>query len=241
MRERKIFFLPIGAKFPYPNIELTAFEYKRLAYFSPRRVLLDVGIGDIFFERKYTDYPQWFIDFYTYIVKELARKYEENLYPIIPDYPPAWIEGQRQLDYEKGIEMIKLFKKFDYALWLPVIQWDGISIGSIEKSIRLYSPYVDEFERLATTLQAKKENASIGGIAVHEVRRHFPLKHIHVLGLTLRHKKYVSRFDFDSFDTVTVLPRKGKRYYGKIFGDRQTFYVANVIRKLGEAYGPLEE
>jgi len=239
--EGRILFIPPIERFPYPNLVFTPFLIKRIDNFRPKRILFDVGIQELFGELGYTDYPQWYIDRHVYLVKELVKRFGDNLFPIIPDYPPEWKGKRLRHQVEKGLEMIKLYRKFDFANWLPVIQWEWGNLGSFKRSLLAYAPFIDEFERVAIAGGLLSRNKRTFGVALKLARREFPSKWIHALGLNLTHKRYVNPSDIDSFDTSAVKPPKGSSDYARLVGQKNEFYIARQLNKLSDAYGPLVE
>ncbi|MEM2483196.1 MAG: hypothetical protein QW365_08900 [Candidatus Nezhaarchaeales archaeon] len=241
IRKPKILFIPLDVNLPYPNIVVTVFELRTIGKFPVKRLMLDVGIDELFLRQGYTQYPQWFLDLYVSVAKDLARKYEENFFPLIPDYPIRWRGSETGANFMRGIELIKQFKKHDFASWLPIVQWSGDSIASFLKSIEIYDPYLDGFERIAVSSGPILVDRSMAGPALMIARKRHPSAWIHALGLSLASKRTVDPLSFDSFDTSSMIPKRGNVEYAKLVDQKREFIFLKKIERLREVYGPLVE
>jgi hypothetical protein len=220
---------------------ISIWDFKKLPKLRPKRVLLDVGMHKIFRELGYREYPQWFLDRYIYIAKNLMEKYGENLLVIMPDYPYHKILGKKSDNYIRTYNLAKELMREDGINWLPVVQWNYDKLWTFEESLELFAEIIDRTKYFAVPggpLPIVKMNFAN---ALHMARKSHPNARIHAFGLKLSHKRFVDPTTFDSFDTSTGTHRFWRF---RRPAERKDFYIhslAITIEKLRDAYGPFEE
>jgi len=235
------YYLGINENFPYPNRVVTIFNFRRMKFFPPKRVMMDVGLTELFDSLGYRDYPEWFHDRYVHIARNLQKKFGDNFFALIPDYPCRWRGLEFKDNVRRTIENIKRYRRYDDVKFVPVVQWDGKTVSSLTSALQEYSPILDDFDIIAVTGGKTAKYKELFGIALRMVRREYPLKWIHALGLGLIHRKYVDLDSFDSFDNSKMYYPGCLKTVWRYQGNRYPYIFAKDIEKLREAYGPLEE
>jgi hypothetical protein len=237
---KRRFYTVLRFVIPYKNVVVTPWNFNHAIPENPANILLDVGIHEIFMEKKYDEYPSFVLDKYLFLAGELSKRYGERFLAFMPDYPPFWGRRIGSNVVKKTFEMAEYVADFKGVNWLPIVQWEWGDLRSFSHSLELMHPIIKKFGRLAVAGGVGKECKQAFGMALRIARRRYPTLWIHALGLKLSHKNYVEPSSFDSFDT-SLSP--GSFYYRKSFGNRENFnrfLVMNLIAKIDEAYGPLE-
>lgn len=222
---RRFYTLP-PEEIYYPWLLVNRKNYRVLFKRAFEHAIIDSGIMD-FAKKEVTDYPQSFLNTWSWKAEQLQLIWKDKIWFVIPDYCDDYNPGQFGDNVSKTLENISLYLNEKPNInWLPVIQSRYLNKFSFLESAKNLHGLIGDYPRVAVGTVCKCRKLDFIIYCLKVARKTFKKSWIHVFGLTLHALPKVARL-IDSFDSMAwTFPRESGGHSCKNKRERLQYFHA---------------